>query len=151
MSGMRTIGDEPKIQMEYDENYALSIGFPTASTILFAGQIVKLNTDGTVSAVAATTDKPFGPIVSAYRGVSKGKVRVLVPYCAILSNAVADGALDAGDYVAASGLTGGGLPKFKKAVAGDYVVGQAIKPASSTATAKIGILRTPALAVIPAP
>lgn len=145
---MRVISDEPKVQVEYEESYALVIGFPTDVTDFKKGQSCALKTDGSVERITDGTKRPLGVIVSAFQGTDKGNVRVLTQFGAILSNAIASGTVDEGDLVAYAGEDSAGLPKYKKAVAGDYVSGQALRGGATTTSIQVGILRTGAVKVV---
>lgn len=139
------IGSQAHNLMILEESYAFSMGFPTASTTLKAGQLVKLNADGSVSPIAATTDVVLGVVASAWQKVDNGTVRVVVPFSTVFDGAIADGVLAAADQVACSGVDANGLPKFKKAVAGDIVSGIVLIGAASGGGARVGLLRVPSL------
>jgi len=146
---MRTISNEPKVLMEIEESYALVIGFPTAETTFKAGQMCKLNNDGTVGHITASTQRPLGVIASAWTKTDKGNVRVFTPFVVIYSNAIADGIIDEGDLLANSGVDTAGLPKFKKGVTGDFISGVALKGGATTTSIQVGVLRVPSLVALP--
>lgn len=142
MAGYNTVGGTTKRKMEMQESYMLVIGFPTVSTTLKEGQHVKLANDGTVSAVSATTDKSIGFVVSAYTGNDAGSVKVATPFVAVVRGQ-ANGTLDEGDEVATSGYDGtNDVAIYKKAVAGDYIVGVVLTGGSTgTVDNRIGLYR----------
>jgi len=143
--------EERKISREL--NYALVIGLPLASgyTAPNDGDHVKLNTDGTISPVSATTDKAIGHIASAYTKTSGSDVRVHTGWQA-LTRGECDGTLTPGDEVACSGIDASGtyntapINKYKTAGTGDYVVGICLVGGLTTTTAaQIALYQRPYL------
>lgn len=100
--------------------------------------VVKLNSNGSVSPLAADADKPFGLAVIGNNGADE-RVTVLTPFVAIV-NAPADGAITAGNTVQAS-VYANGVQKYK--VGTTTPIGVALKSAADGADCQIGILRVP--------
>lgn len=141
---MYTIGTTPTTVCKLEESYSLNIGV-VADAVLQRGAIVKLNADGTVSAIAAVTDKPFG-MVTAGNLEADTQVTVQTEFSAVVRCA-ADGAITTGNKLACSGAntTGEKLSKFKVAVATNVVSGIALSDAADTESVMVGILRTSAI------
>lgn len=141
---MYTIGTTPKTICKLEESYSLNIGV-VADAVLQRGAMVKLNTDGTVSAIAAVTDKPFGMVTAGNKAANE-EVTVQTEFNAVVRCA-ADGAVVTADKLSASGIqtTGEKLSKFKKSVATNVVSGIALSDAADGESVMVGILRTSAI------
>lgn len=138
---MYTIGTTPKTICKLEESYALNVGV-VADAVLQRGAIVKLNTDGTVSAIEAVTDKPFGMVTAGNKKADE-EVTVQTEFSAVVRCA-ADGAIAIGDNLSCSGIQAAGekLSKFKKSVATNVVSGIALSEAADGESVMVGILRT---------
>lgn len=144
---MYTTHESPERIVSREQSYALVIGFTPASGYTTPNQYdqVKLNTDGTVSAVAAVTDKPLGYIASAYTRSSGGSIRIMTGFIAVVRGEC-DGTLTPGDEVACSGIdtsgtyNTGAINKFKTAVSTNYAVGRCLVGGlTTTVEAQIGL------------
>jgi len=139
---MYTLGTTPVTICKLEESYSLNIGV-ISTPIVQRGQMVKLvPADGTVVAVAAVTDKPFGMVVAG-NTEANSLITVQTEFNAVVRCA-ADGAIAIGDQVSCSGVqtTGEKLSKFKKSVATNVVSGIALSAGADTESVMIGILRT---------
>lgn len=138
---MYTLGTTPKTICKLEESYSLNIGV-VADAVLQRGAIVKLNADGTVSAIAAVTDKPFG-MVTAGNLKADEEVTVQTEFNAVV-RCTADGTIVTAEQLSASGIsaTGEKLTKFKKSVATNVVSGIALSDAADGESVMVGILRT---------
>ncbi|MCB9047609.1 MAG: hypothetical protein H6550_15860 [Chitinophagales bacterium] len=127
-----------------ENSYAICIGFPYTSGTFAKNMMVKLNSNGTVSPVAAVTDRPLGRVSSDWDGNNEDHVRVIVPFIAE-HTAYADGDIDENEFLSCSGYdTTSGLPKYKVATVGDWVSAVCKSGASdTTTTGRVGILYQP--------
>lgn len=137
---MNTLGNPTVTKVTLEESYILAKSF-MAKGDLTKGQVVKLATDGTVEAIAATTDKPFGTVTT---GAKDGEyATVMTDFKAILKSK-ADGDLTIGAEVSVSSYDATNMHDlFKASVAGDFVSGYALTDALDTEDVEIGILRSP--------
>lgn len=136
-----TIGSDTTRNIEREESYVIVIGFPYSGT-LYANQLVKLGTDGVVVAVAASTDRVLGRIVSAWTGTD-ATVRVAVPFEAHV-HGLSNGTVDESNLLACTGFdTASKRPIFKVAAAGDCVSAIALTGATTGLDINVGILRQP--------
>lgn len=137
---MFTLGTTSKTICKMEESYALAVG-AAATEVLQRGASVKLNADGTVSAIEAATEKPFGVVVAGNREIGE-EVTVLTDFKAIV-RCEADGAVVTGNELAATGVatTGEKLATYKAAEEGDYVSGIALSDADDTENVMVGVLR----------
>lgn len=132
---MQTLSNSPATIIPYENREALVIGF-ISSADLAIGTPVKLNNDGSVSAITAVTDLVLGVVVSGWKGNDPGTVRVQTPFIMILRGK-ADGTVDEGDRVSCSGFdSGSGLGKYKKSVSTNWVIGQAMIGGASVTVAE---------------
>jgi hypothetical protein len=128
--------------------HGLTLGFnqdSAASTDLAFGQAVKLKTSaaGEVTGVTAVTEEPFGFVWKQPSADEAQKNVVVVPVtsCAEL-HGQADGTVAIGDNLAVSGYDATtGFPKFKKAVATNYICAIAITGGATTT--EINVLLMP--------
>lgn len=137
---MNTLGGQTRPNnLPKEESYSINHK-ATAGADLKRGAIVKFDGAGKVVAVAATTDVAYGQVIVG--GKTNELVTVQTQFSAI-QNAKADGALTAGDRVAASGWDStNNTMKYKKAVASDTVVGVALATVATGADVQVGVLRT---------
>jgi hypothetical protein len=82
---MYTNHDSPERILSQEESYALVMGFVPADgyTPAMYDQ-VKLLSDGTITKIAAVTDRPFGYVSSSYTRTAGTKVRIVTPFTAII-------------------------------------------------------------------
>lgn len=138
--------------MHYNDDRGINLGRNnnfTATAICPIGTPVKLNSDGTVSPVAAVTDFVFGIVVKANRFLNTDPIpdwpTILTPYSAIIWG-VSDAGSTTGAKVACSGQDATtASPKFKTAVTTNYVIGQALETATNGNRIHVGIYYQPAL------
>ena len=116
----------------------LVISYPTDSTNLPEGTVVKLLSTGKVAPCAAGTDKPFGVVLVSPTGTTNNDVRA--GYASVLVFGIAEcdvritGNATPTTELASLGYDSGtGEANFKVAVTGDYVV--AISTATTAANA----------------
>lgn len=111
------------------------------------GIMVKLKSDGTITACAAVTDIPIGHTVTA--GAAAGdKVTVLTIFSSI-HTCTTDGTVAIGARVSQSGvITDGSSAKMKTSVTTNIVSGIALEGATTGNLIKVGILRGPYLLTI---
>lgn len=142
---MTTLGDNTNKAVDYkDESYSIAHKF-LADAAVFKGTIVKLNATGGVTPTTAATDVPIGKVdVGTADGATSGDCTVSTKFTAIIRG-TADGALAIGDVVYGSGVDAAKKQgKFKKTTtSGDIVIGVVLVAAADTATATIGIYRSP--------
>lgn len=138
---MFTLGGNTKPNnLPKEESYSINHK-ATAAAALSRGAIVKLNNAGKVEVVSASTDTAYGQVVVGCKNADE-LVTVQTQFSAI-QNAVADGALTAGDKVSATGWDStAGTMKYKKSVAGDTVAGIALNTVATGAALQVGVLRT---------
>ena len=136
---MNTLGGQTRPNnLPKEESYSINHK-ATAGTDLKRGVIVKFNA-GKVEAVAASTDVAYGIVIVG--GKANELVTVQTQFNAI-QNALSDGALTAGDKVAATGWDATAeTMKYKKAAAGDTVVGVALATVATATAVQVGVLRT---------
>lgn len=140
---MNTLGDvTAKNVMPLKGLYLLNKCF-ICTALVVVGQPVKLNSNGTISPVAAATDIPLGHVVVGNGNDLENEVTVMTPYRAIIL-ATADGAVTAGVRVSCTGVAAG-RGKYKLAVTTNYVVGQALTTAADTAEVVVGVYYNPYL------
>lgn len=145
---MHTLGDTTRRQVKREESWGIAIGFPISGSNVIAdftaNMMVKLNNDGTVSPVAATTDLPLGRLTSTFQDTDAGCVRVEVPFTAHMY-AKANGTLDEGQLAACSGFDAtNGIPIYKAAASGDWASAIVlVGGATTTINNEVGILRVP--------
>jgi hypothetical protein len=139
---LNTLGTVSSTIIIKEESYALTHSFSCATEI-DKGVLVKLNTDGTVSPVAAVTDRPLGFVTNGNKNHNPtDKVTVLVPFSAIC-NCVASGAVAIGDELAGEAIATNGRQKWKKAVSNNIVSAVALEAAANNEEVLVGVLRTP--------
>jgi hypothetical protein len=91
------------------------------------GAIVKLGTNGKVSAVAAATDQPLGMVTTGSKAADED-VTVLTPFIAVVKGKASGAGCDAGVEVAAEALDGtDDLMDYAVAAATNRVVGVVIE------------------------
>ena len=142
-----TLGSGLTVILEHEEKHAIVLGFVCTDETVKVGQIVKLNTDGSVTGVTATTDKAFGIVGSAYR-TTDDTVRVYTPFVAVTQGeASSAAAIVAASPVACSGFDATtGLAIYKTAASGDTVIGICLVGQSASAVGlMVGIYRMPYL------
>lgn len=136
---MNTLGNVTKTKITYEEDKAIAVSY-LATAILKKGRLVKMNNDGTVSAIAGPTDQVFG-VVTVGNKVADTKVTVLTQFSTILKG-TADGAIDEGDLVSVTGYDVAlENDKYKKSVATNCVAGIALTQGADTTQVTIGVLR----------
>lgn len=141
---MTTLGYNTNKAVDYkDESYSIAHKFLSDAAV-FKGTIVKLNATGGVTPTTAGTDVPIGKVdVGTADGATSGDCTVSTKFTAIVRG-TADGALAIGDVVYGSGVDATNKQgKFKKAVATNLGIGVVLVAAADTATATIGIYRSP--------
>ena len=152
---INTLGGTTKRIVYREEDGVIAIGFPISGSNVIgdfdANMMVKLNDDGSVSPVAASTDIPFGRLTSTFQNTDRGNVRVITPFESHI-RCKANGTLDEGDLLACTGFDATErVPIFKAAVAGDYISAICLKGgATGNVDCEIGILRNPYLLDVPA-
>lgn len=109
------------------------------------GETVKLNSDGTISAVTAVTDIPFGTVVVGNNGDVNARVTVMTNFKAIVRGQ-ANGGITCGVRVSALASVVSGtetLTDYKTSVATNTVIGQALNTALDNAMVVVGLYYTP--------
>lgn len=145
MSADETLGRSVVRNVVTEELHHIVNGFIGATgQTFYPNMMVSITSAGEVTPITSTATQPLGYVVSKYDTNDSGRVRVAVPfqkteYC------YADGAIDEGNLLAYSGFdTTSEKPKYKVAVAGDWVVAICTTAATdTTTTGKVGLLRTP--------
>ena len=143
---MNTLGTTPTIRVVKEESYSIAHSF-VAATLLTKGQLVKLNSNGTVGALTALTDMPIGMVtVGAAIGA---KATVQTNFQAIV-NAIAEGSVTTGNALAVN--THNATSKkdeYKVAVPTNVVSAIALSDASDNGELVVGILRVPRIVEVP--
>lgn len=124
----------------------VNICFPVGTGVkLEKGETVKLNSDGTVSAVTAATDVVLGTVVVGTAGIQETQVTVQTVFRSVV-RAFADGAVTAGAVVAATGtatVSAVKLPAFAAAVTTNYAAGIALKSGADDTEISVGLFYNP--------
>lgn len=137
---MNTLGNKTKTKVTLEESYILAKSFASGSDLV-RGQQVKLNADGTISAITAATEKPFGNVV---KGCKTGEyTTVMTDFKAVLTS-VADGDVATADELSVSSFDATeGNDNYIKSTAGDFVSAIALSDAIDGEYVEVGILRSP--------
>lgn len=134
---MNTLGNTTETVITLEESYSLDKGF-TAKAIMPKGTVVNYDPSTGEVGVATVTDA-FG-VLSIGATAIGDTVTVKTPFVQLQSG-IASGAITNGDLLAADGVDGNNVQKFKKAVATNIVVGMALMDSADTAEARVGIYR----------
>lgn len=137
---MDTLGTTSKTTVKLAEAYSINKGF-VATGVLRRGQVVKLNPNGEVIAIAAPTDRPLGVVVAGNR-TAGDEVTVQTEFNAVI-RASADGAVVTTNEVSCTGVseTGDLLSEFAVSAAGNVISGIALSDAADAEDVWVGILR----------
>lgn len=130
------------------EQYGIITDSRYCAAALEKGETVKLNSDGTISAVAAVTDTPHGTVKVGNKGDADKLVTVQTPFRAIVRGQ-ANGAVTCGEKVSAAGTVtnaaGEKVTDYKTSVATNMVIGQALTTAADNAEVMVGLYFSPYL------
>ena len=145
---MYTLGQTTnKAIIKRKNDYLVNVSALCAAALV-EGETVKLNTDGTISAVTAVTDIPFGTVVVGNGGDVTKLVTVKTNFKAIVRGQ-ANAAITTGQRVAAlATVTSAGgekLTDYKTAVTTNYVIGQALTTAADDGEVEVGLYYNPFL------
>lgn len=131
------------LQPHRDSMIAITLQLASGFTPV-KGQVVRLLSDGTIQAISAGTQVPFGIALCKNPYDEGGWTVITFLQMKVLGRA--DGTVTRGGLVRAGGteaVSGKTLNNYKAAVQGDIVIGVAMTTASDNEEVEIGILQTP--------
>lgn len=134
-----TISSTPLNKVQYLAEEAQPSLVFTSTAIVAIGAAVKLNSDGTVTPVAAHTDKVLG-IVTSGCNAANGRVTVQLKFSAVVRGK-ADGTVAVGAIVDASGYDATAqLTKYKATQASGNTFGIALVGGADTTDIQVCVL-----------
>lgn len=143
MGVFETLAKTGANKMPIVESYSINLAFVCVA-ILGIGAVVKLNADGTVSAVTAEADIPFGIVVVSNK-LASGKVTIQTNLSAVVLGKAFGTTVVANQLAAKSWDATNQLTVYDVAVSTDYISGVALTGGAANDTITVGLNRMPIL------